>query len=392
MCDDTGEIMSQRVAIIGTGQTVHSSRRDDLSQWELINEACTKALSDAQISVKEVDAVVLTNMEVFEGRALPDMWLSEAVGECLKPSMKIATGGTSGTSGVIAGFHQVASGIFDVVLVVGWEKHSEGHTQTGMSLTEPFWDRTVASGAIGNFALSISQYMIERNVTPYHAALVAVKARKNALNNPYAHLKLEITVESVMNSKMLAYPVRMLDMCPQSDGACALVLASEKFASRCKRPAWVKSAVTRHEQPYIGDQVSRLTTARTLRDAAKESYKRVGINNPLKEIDVAEIYEPVSYAELAWYEALGFCEEGKSGELIESGATEMEGELPVNPSGGVLSTNPVGASGVIRAAEAALQIHQKAEKRQVDGVRTALVHGYGVYAWSDVIILSSNKD
>ncbi len=156
------------------------------------------------MTTKDIEAVVLTNMELFEGRALLDMWLSKAAGGLLKPCLKIATGGTSGTSGVIAGFHQVASGLFDIVLVVGWEKHSEGHTQTGMALTDPFWDRTIASGAIGNFALSISQYIIERNVTQEHAALVAVKARRNASKNPHAHLQMpDITVQDVLNSPIL---------------------------------------------------------------------------------------------------------------------------------------------------------------------------------------------
>jgi len=150
----------------------------------------------------------------------------------------------------------------------------------------------------------------------------------------------------------------------------------------------VRAAATRHEQPFIGDIERRLATMRTLREAAREAYAGAGIGNPLKELDVAEIYEPVSYAELAWYEALGFCEEGQAGRLIEEGVTEMGGELPVNPSGGVLSTNPVGASGVIRVAEAALQIHGRGGERQVDGVRTALATGYGVYAWADAIVLA----
>ena len=130
---------------------------------------------------------------------------------------------------------------------------------------------------------------------------------------------------------------------------------------------------------------------RTLEEASRYVYKEVGIREPLKEIDGAEIYAPVSYAELAWYEALGFCGPGESGRLIEDGVNLMTGELPVNPSGGVLSTNPVGASGVIRAAEAALQIHGKGEKRQVQGAKTALVTGYGVYSWSDVMLLSASR-
>jgi len=382
----------RRAAIIGTGQTKHAKAHDDMNQAELVRQAATRALSDAGITFREVDAVVLANMELFEGRALPEMWVGAGAGGYLKPVIKIATGGTSGTSAAIAGYHQCASGLFDIVLVVGWEKHSEGATQTGMAMVDPLWDRNVASGAVGNFALSISQYVAERGVTPAQAAQVAVKARRNAAKNPYAHLQMpDLTVEQVLRSPMLADPVHRLDMCPQSDGACALVYAAQGVAEKlCAQPAWVRAAVTRHDQPYIGDLDRRLVTMRTLRDAARAAYHQVGIVEPRKQIDVAEIYEPVSYAELAWYEALGFCAEGKAGELIDEGVTEMNGELPVNPSGGVLSSNPVGASGVLRVAEAAMQVMGRAGAHQIADARVALATGYGVYAWSDVMILSAD--
>lgn len=378
-----------RVAVVGSGQTRHARARNDVTQAELVREASARALEDAEIRSSDIDAVILANMELFEGRAFPELWVGAGAFAVGKPCLKVATGGTSGTSGCIAGFHQVAAGLFDVVLVVGFEKHSEGQTQTGMALTDPYWDRAVASGAVGNFALSVSQYVAERGVTERQAAMVAVKARRNAARNPYAHLQMpDLTVEDVLASKPLAHPLRMLDMCPQSDGACAIVVASERKARRLNpRPAWVKAAVTRHEQPYIGDIDRRLVTMRTLRDAARVAYRQAGIREPLKEIDVAEIYEPVSYAELAWYEALGFCADNEAGRLIEDGITAIDGELPVNPSGGVLSTNPVGASGAIRVAEAALQIHGRGGARQIDGARTALATGYGVYAWADVIVL-----
>lgn len=380
-------MMARPVAIIGTGQTRHCKARPDVHQGELVGEAVQAALLDADLAFSDIDAVVLTNMEMFEGRALPELWCGEFAGALAKPIMKVATGGTSGTSGVIAALMQVASGVFDTVLVVGWEKHSEGSTQTGMSLVDPAWDRHIAAGAIGNFALSISQYVAARGVTAEQAALVAVKARRNGALNPYAHMQdAHISVEQVLASPMLAEPVRLLDMCPQSDGAAALVIAAGDKAKRYRHPAWFKASATRHDQPYIGDLDERLLKMRTLRGAAAEVYRKAGIRDPFREIDVAEIYEPVSYVELAWYEALGFCAEGQAGRLIESGATEIGGVLPVNPSGGVLCANPVGATGVIRVAEAARQLHRKAAAHQVDGVRQALVTGYGVYAWSDVLL------
>jgi len=381
------------VAIIGTGQTRHVRSRDDASQPELVREAAQAALADAGINPSDLDAVLISNMEMFEGRLFPEMWVGAGAFGAGRPCLKIATGGTSGTSACIAAFHQVASGYADIVLAVGYEKHSEGHTQTGMALTDPFWDREVASGALGNFALSISQYMADRGVSEIDAARVAVKARRNAARNPHAHLQMpDITIEDVMASRILAHPVRLLDMCPQSDGAAAIVVASAEKATRlCSRPAWILASATRHEQPYIGDIDHRLASMRTLRAAADSAYKSAGIDQPLKQLDVAEIYEPVTYAELAWYEALRFCEPGEAGGLVERGATEMDGELPVNPSGGVLSTNPVGASGVIRVAEAALQIHGRGGSRQVEKVDSALATGYGVYAWSDVIVMGAQK-
>ncbi len=380
------------VSIVGTGQTRHARRRDDVSQPELIREAAERALRDAGLEPDDVDAVLLSNMELFEGRAMPELWAGSGAFATGRPCMKVATGGTSGTSTCIAAFHQVASGLYDTVLVVGFEKHSEGHTQTGMALTDPFWDRAVASGALGNFALSISQYVHERGVTPEQAARVAVKARRNAARNPYAHLQqADLTVADVLESRMLADPIRLHDMCPQSDGAAAIVVASGPTADRCPRPARLLSAATRHELPGLGDIDRRLCVMRTLRDAAASAYARAGISDPLRDLDVAEIYEPVTYAELAWYEALGFCAPGDAGRLIDEGVTELSGALPVNPSGGVLSTNPVGASGVIRVAEAALQIHGRGGERQVEGARTALATGYGVYAWSDVIVLGAPR-
>ncbi len=379
----------RRAAIIGTGQTNHASKRDDVSQPELVREAAARALADAGVAPADIDATIISSMELFEGRALPELWIGEAAYAAGKPCMKVATGGTSGTSACIAGYHQVASGMFDLVLVVGYEKHSEGHTQAGMAIVDPFWDRAVASGALGNFALSISQYMADTGVTEEQAARVAVKARRNAARNPHAHLQMpDITVQKVLDSRMLAHPVRMLDMCPQSDGACAILIAAEETADRyCERPAWIEAAATRHQQPYIGDIDRRLTTMETLRDAAREVYEKADIGDPRRDLDVAEIYEPVTYSELAWYEALGFCEQGEAGRLIEQGVTEMDGELPVNPSGGVLSSNPVGASGVIRVAEAAAQVLGRAGDHQIEGATTALATGYGVYAWADALIL-----
>jgi acetyl-CoA C-acetyltransferase len=291
-----------------------------------------------------------------------------------------------------AGFYHCASGHFDTVLTIGFEKQSDGDTTAGLIFqADPWYERPTMSGAIGTFALAASVYMNKYGITEEQAARVAVKNRSHARRNPYAHLKLSITVEDVLNSRILAHPIKLLDMCPASDGACALIFASEERATQITpRPAWVKAAVCRHDQPFNGD-VPMLDQMRTLTAAAKEAYRIAGIQDPFREIDVAEIYEPCTFAELAWTEALGFCDWGEGGRLAESGETELGGSLPINPSGGVLSTNPIGATAMIRVAEAAAQIMERAGERQAPDVQTSLATGFGGSWWSDVMILSRDK-
>ena len=385
--------MGRKVGIVATGQTKHGPKRLDVNLRELITEAVTGALEDANLRMEDVDAVFLGNMEPFEGFMFPELWSVEGWGGYLKPSVKFNTGGTVGTTTTMAAYYYVAAGLYDTVLAVGFEKQSDGHTQAAITTVgDPVWERTMMAGAVGNFAVMASTYIHESGVTPEQAAKVAVKARRNACNNEYAHLQMpNLTVEEVLASQILAHPIRKLDMCPQSDGAVAMVIAEESKARKlAPRPAWIRAVATAHEQQYMGDSPKRLAIMRSQIAASQRVYKAVGITNPRKELDVAEIYEVATYAEMAMYENLGFCERGHGGKLIDEGVTSMTGELPVNPSGGVLSTNPIGATAMIRVAEAALQVMGKAGKRQVPNVGTALATGYGGNAWTDALILASN--
>lgn len=385
--------MGRKVAVVATGQTKHTAKRLDINLRELVTEAVRAALQDGELGIQDVDAVFVGNMEPFEGFMFPELWSVEGWGGYLKPSLKFNTGGTVGTTTTLAAYYYVAAGLCDVALAVGFEKQSEGHTQAAITTVgDPVWERTMMAGAVGNFAVMASTYIHESGVTPEHAAKVAVKARRNACNNPYAHLQMPgLTVEEVLASQLLAHPIRKLDMCPQSDGAVALIIAEESKAKKlAPRPAWIKAAATAHEQQYMGDSPKRLAVMRSQIAASQRVYKAAGITNPVKDLDVAEIYEVATYAELAMYENLGFCQRGQAGKLIDQGVTSMEGELPVNPSGGVLSTNPIGATAMIRVAEAALQVMGKAGDRQVPNVRTALATGYGGNAWTDALILGGN--
>ncbi|MHA1472262.1 MAG: thiolase family protein, partial [Promethearchaeota archaeon] len=217
-------------------------------------------------------------------------------------------------------------------------------------------------------------YMNKYNVSEEQAAMVVVKNRKNALNNPFAHLRKEISINDVLNSKMMAYPLKELDFPPFSDGAVAMLLAKEDIAKKMtETPVWFRGYGNCTDAYYLGNR--NMTDLIGLELATKEAYRMAGVNNPVDNLDVCEVSENFSVHELMIYEALGLCDKGEGGKFIESGETEMNGSIPVNPSGGVLSSNPTMANGLIRVAEIALQLQGKADKRQVPNAKTGLAYG-----------------
>jgi acetyl-CoA C-acetyltransferase len=205
-------------------------------------------------------------------------------------------------------------------------------------------------------------------------ARVSVKNHGNARANPYAHLPLDITVEDVLESRVLADPIKLLDASPISDGACAIIMAEEETArGRCSKPIWIKGVGHCADAYHLGDR--DLADVDALISAAEKAYKMAGVSDPMKEIDVAEVYDAFSYMELMWMEGLGLCARGEAGAMIDSGVTELGGALPINPSGGVLSAHAVQVAGLARIAESVLQLRGDAGARQVDGARIALAHG-----------------
>lgn len=386
--------MTRRTAIVATGQTDFRSKRLDVSIPEMVREAVDRCLDSRGIDPSRLDAVVIGNMELFEGIHFPDQWMAPALRVSGIPVYKVNTGGTVGASVAVMCDYLVSAGIHDVVLGIGYEKQSEGDSQGNITTVgDPTWERSVMAGAIGNFAVMASQYLDRSNATPDHAAMVAVKARYNGTLNPHAHLNHhEVTADEVAGSRVLAWPVRLLDMCPSSDGAAAALFAAEDLAgSLSPTPAWVASTSTAHDTQFMGDSPARLAEMRSLQTATQVAYRRAGITDPRAQLDVCEIYEPATYAELAMYENVGLCPMGEGGTLIEKGITELGGELPVNPSGGVLCTNAVGATAMVRVIEAALQVSGEAGGHQVDGARWALATGYGGNAWTEALILTSER-
>ena len=368
--------MKYRAAVLGTGQTHHRAKRTDVSMAGLCREAVDRAMLDAQVGWDDIDAVVVGKApDLFEGVMMPELYLADALGAVGKPLLRVHTAGSvGGATGVVAS-SLVQAGVHRRVLALAWEKQSESNAMWALSIPVPF-NMPVGAGAGGYFAPHVRSY-IRRSSAPQHVgAMVAVKDRRNGAKNPYAHLRQpDITMESVQASAMLWDPIRYDETCPSSDGACAVVIGDEQAAAAVDRPAWIHATAMRSEPTTFAgrDQVN----PQAGREAAAALWKQAGITNPLEQIDAAEIYVPFSWFEPMWLENLGFTAEGEGWRLTEAGETEIGGKLPVNPSGGVLSSNPIGASGMLRFAEAAMQVMGRAGEHQVDGARTAMGHAYG---------------
>jgi acetyl-CoA C-acetyltransferase len=369
--------MKLQAAVLGVGQTRHRSRRADVSIAGLCREAVDRALADAGVGLADIDAVVVGKApDLFEGVMMPELYLADALGAVGKPLLRVHTAGSVGGATGIAAASLVEAGRHQRVLAVAFEKQSESNAMWALSIAPPF-SMPVLAGAGGYFAPHIRAY-IRRSGAPAHiGALVAVKDRRNGALNPYAHLQQgDITLDSVRSSPMLWDPVRYDETCPSSDGACAVVIGDVAAARASRGPvAWIRATAMRTEPTMFSgkDHVNPRAGA----DCAAALWREAGITRPADEIDVAEIYVPFSWFEPMWLENLGFAEPGQGWRLTEAGETQIGGRLPVNPSGGVLSSNPIGASGLLRFAEAALQVMGKAGAHQVDGARTALGHAYG---------------
>ena len=369
--------MATRVAVAGTGQTKYAPKREDVSIAGLVREAALRALEDAQLTWSDIDAVVIGKApDMFEGVMMPELYLADALGAVGKPMIRVHTAGSVGGSTAVMATHLVASGVHRRVLTLAFEKQSESNAMWALSIRMPFGQQAVA-GAGGYFAPIVRGYINKSGAPDDTGYKVAFKDRRNALKNPYAHLQdPDLTYEAVVSSPMLWDPIRYHETCPSSDGAAAAVLAAEDVATRGENPvAWIHGTAVRSE-PTIGAGRDRVNPWAG-RECAKAVYAEAGIHDPRREIDCAELYVPFSWFEPMWLETCGIAPENEGWKLVQDGVTEIGGEFPVDMSGGVLSSNPIGASGMVRFVEAAQQVRQLAGEHQVDGARKAIGHAYG---------------
>ena len=385
-----------KVAIVGVGQTKYKENIHDMWQGDVAYDAIEKALQHTGLTYKDVskdgvgiERILTTGEDHFIGKTCNAFWIHHYLG-----AFGLSHDNVSG-DGTYAVYHAVMdilSGHYDIVMVVSIVKESET-LREGVEncVFDHIYLQPLGFDYLTASALQAQRYMYKYGISPEQCARASVKSRRNARNNPYAQEALDIDIDDVLGSRVLASPIKLLDSKPLvSDGACAIILASEATAKKITdKPVWIKGLGNCYDAHYLGDR--DLGDCDSLVVAAQRAYSMAGITNPVKELDVAEISAEYSYQELLWYEGLGFCDRGEGGRLIDSGVTEMSGKLPVNPSGGVLAGNPIQVAGTARVAEATLQLRGEAGDRQVKSAKTAVAHGfYGPCGQSQCVLILGN--
>lgn len=378
--------MSARVGIIGIGQSAFKARRDDASYPDLVREAVTMALNDASMELDDIQAVVYSlSPDAMVGIGNAERVGVDAVGARNKRFLRINTGGATGISSVAAAYYHVAAGACDVVLTAGADKVGEcGDSQTVLNkIWDPTYERQLPLGTINMLAMSAVRYMHLYGMTEEDMARVVVKNRWHAAKNPNAHLRKETTVEEVFRSRYISWPVKLFDCCPQSSGGCAMVLASEKYIKENKLDAvWITGVGHSSESYFLGDRMGNGQTADhadafALKGSFERAYKMAGITDPRKQVDVAELYAPFSNTEFHSIEAAGLADLGQSPAMLKEGRFQIGGDIPVNTSGGVLCTNAIAVTAMVRVAEVAQQVRGKAGGHQVQGAKIGIASGNG---------------
>ncbi|MBI3428515.1 MAG: thiolase family protein [Actinobacteria bacterium] len=375
------------VGIAGFGQSHFQTTRADVTFPELVKEGANLTLADAGISIEEVDAVVYPLApDALIGVSNGERWVIDALGATGKPFMRVNNGGATGMSAVLTAWTHIASGLFDVVLVAGADRVSE--SGSAQSVLNKMWDvgyeRTVPLNTITMLALSAQRYMHLYDSDETDMALVTVKNRKHASLNPYAHLRTLITVEEVLATRTLAWPIKLGDACPASTGAAGVVLVSERYAEKNDlKPAWIRGIGQNTETFWMGNRVGEKALgdhadADALGHAFDIAYAQAGVSDPVKQVHLAEIYAPFSSVELHVIEAARLADKGKSPRDLRAGKFTLGSEGPiVNPSGGTLCTNPIAVTGTIRVGEAANQVLGRAGAHQVPSARVAIASAIG---------------
>lgn len=385
----------RKVAIVGAGMTPFAEHFG-LGIKDLLPMAYAEAVAhvDKGIAKSEIQAAWFGELTTTDG--YPAGILADTLDLVDIPVTRVENACATGNDAVRNAALAIASGLYDVVLVVGADKVRESATNTTFwewaGLTrDNAWDYPLGLVAPANFALHVTRYLHESPATREHMAMIAVKNHFHALKNPKAQLRYEITVEQVLAAPIVADPFGLYDCTPQSDGAAAVILAAEEVVDRyTDRPVWVRGVgigMDRVMHQHKSDMTSFPPTVR----AAKAAMSMAGVTP--SDLDVAEVHDCFTGIELMSYEDLGFADRFEAYKLVESGENYVGGSIPINPSGGLKAKgHPPGATGVAQCYELFNQLRGEADN-QVDGAQWALAHNIGgPTAVAAVTVLSSKKN
>lgn len=382
-------MLDRKIVLVGGGITKFAAERMDASVRDLVIEAVMLAIEDAGVDLQSVEhGLTSYESDHFNRQMTLGAILHDHIGMVPKPNVRVEGGGATGALALRTAFAYIKSGLCDSIIVYGGE--TNGKSVTSATAQQFFalssdadWEMMVGGTYAAYYAAMIREHMRLYGTTERQFAHIAVKNRRNAHYNPIAQKPMDLTVDDVLASAPVAEPYKLLDCSLLSDGAAALILATEEWAAN-HSTQWSRRLVVYFVATGCGTDTMRLGDRpqpypglahfRGKREAARQAYQMAGITNPRRQIDVAELYDSYSGVELQAYEDLGFCDYGQGGPAAESGAFDLGGELPVNTSGGLLGRGaPVGATGLAQAIEIMLQLRGEADsRRQVPNARCGL--------------------
>jgi acetyl-CoA C-acetyltransferase len=373
-----GESLKDKVAVIGVGCTKFGDNFDQ-SYEDMVVEAAFAAFADAGIEPERVGAAWLGTYSPYGGHGKASISLADSLRLYGKPITRVENFCATGTDAFRNASMAVAAGLYDVALVVGAEKLKDRPIRgLGREGTHPYQGDGMT--APGIFAMAANRYFHRFGVGREALAKVAIKNHRNGKSNPKAHLRIEVTEEQVLQAPLISYPFGLYDCCPTTDGAAAAVVCRADLAKEfCDDYVLVKGLglAVMTGRPWYDPNFEYIGFAST-RAASDEAYRMASISDPLKEIDLAEVHDCFTWTEISNYEDLGFCAKGEGAHFIGEGRSTLEGDLPVNPSGGLKSFgHPIGASGVRMIYEVVTQLRGQCGPRQVRDAELGLVHNLG---------------
>ncbi|MGW2824340.1 thiolase family protein [Streptomyces sp. NPDC001443] len=363
--------MSENVFVVSAAMIPFGKHRTS-SYVGLAVSPLVDALRTAGIDKKDVDAVYVGHSY---GGMMTGQRITKEIGLGTIPTVNVDNACSSGATAVHEAATAIAQGLIDVAVVIGVEKLTQFG---GGTLPLSPEDREVKQGLVmpAVYAMRATRYLHENDATAEDLARVSVKARKHGALNPFAQFRKEVTVEEVLAARPVADPLTLLMCCPTGDGAAVIVLASERARERLGTPNGMRVAASVLHSGQVAEGYRDMTKPEISYESARDAYDQAGIGP--EDLDMIELHDAFSIAELVYYEAFGLTEKYSAAALLRDGRTTFGGDVVVNPSGGLLAKgHPVGASGVAQIAEAFWQLTGTAGARQIDDARWALTHVTG---------------